>query len=246
MKETDLDNDTTRNSGKLTRVASAAILAVVLCAATYYWQRSGAIAAEQQAIGSLKAMRAIVVLDANRKHAESINLSTVPPPSFDDAIEHLAALHYARSVDLSRTKFNDAHCDAVSELKHIQSLVLTETPLTDQGIARLVPRLRDLEALYLVGTQVTPRSAKTLSDLPSLTILDLSRTSFDAGFDQIARLPRLEWLLLRENDLGSSDLMPLSQAKSLTRISLEGATVQPSSVDALRKAKTGLIIEAED
>ena len=233
-----------RQPARQSRRRAALLVACVLAAAIagYYWRNGQHNASEANAIQSLKQAGAIVVLGSKRKHADSANLSTVKPANFEAAMDNVARLYRLKSIDLSRTPLTEQHLDRVLALRNLGSVVLSGTEVGDMGVERLA-RLRKVEALYLVDTKITSRSADALARLKSLKILDLSRTSFNEGFDRLATLPNLEWLLLRAVDLGDARLAELTKSKSLSRLSLEAATVTAESLAVLRDAKPKFSID---
>ena len=227
----------TSQKGGLSRWTVLSVVGVVvLLSSGYFWQRNQANQAELAAIEALKSVRAIVVLDADRRFAQSVNLSTVPPEQFETAVERLSAMRHVEAVDLSRTSFQDGHIDAFRHLGSVKSLVLTDTQITDEASDKLADYLPKLESLLLAGTQVTSASLDNWVRLRSLKILDLSRTASTEGFERLASLPGLEWFLLREVDVAAGALMPLVTSESLQRLSLNGAAVDDQTLESLRDA----------
>ena len=180
-------------------------------------------------------------MDAARRHVSSVNLSTVSPDDYAAAMTSLRDLVWLESVDLSRTEFQDSDVEHLLPLARLKSANLNRTKISDASAPTLA-RIRSLEALYLVETQVTGAAAKQLAKIKSLKILDLSRTEFDSGFEAVARLPHLEWLLLREAELGECDLTPLVGSPSLRQLSLEGAQLTTESLTALLERKPDISI----
>lgn len=79
-------------------------------------------------------------------------------------------------LNLGHTQVTDAQLEHVAKLKKLRVLYLNNTPVSDEGLARL-SELSDLRWLSLVGTQVTDRAFMTIEKLNNLTSLFLYQTA---------------------------------------------------------------------
>ena len=102
-------------------------------------------------------------------------------PKFGD--DDLAALKPVSAqiviADLSRTAITDRSAPLLATMKHARVLRLTETKITDAGIASL-GGLDQLESLDLYGTAVTPACLKVAESLPKLRHLYAGATNIPA------------------------------------------------------------------
>jgi uncharacterized membrane protein len=102
-------------------------------------------------------------------------------PKFGD--DDLAALKPVSaqvvSANLSRTAITDRSAPVLAAMKHARVLRLTETKITDVGVASL-SSLDLLESLDLYGTAVTPACLKVAESLPKLRHLYAGATKIPA------------------------------------------------------------------
>ena len=89
------------------------------------------------------------------------------------------------SVDLSKIRATDADLEHVADLRQLQWLYLNGTEVTDRGLAHL-NRLDGLTLLHLADTQITDAGLEHLAGLDNLRTLHVSGTAVtDAGMEQL-------------------------------------------------------------
>lgn len=226
------------------RIVLPVAIAVGCIAAVSVWgvmrQRD---AQEKLAIGQLRGLGALVVLDGNRKHAASVNLSTVKrAEQLRQAVVALPSLHQLGALDASRTAISDEDLVVLGRVSSLSSLTLAQTDISDEGVHHLTG-LGGLEALYLMETRVTSDGLDKVAALKGLRMLDLSQNQIAGDLSALTQLPQLEWLLLRGTTLDQQALASLSGAPTLRRLSLEGAEYDPSHLDPLRASRDALQID---
>jgi hypothetical protein len=93
----------------------------------------------------------------------------------DEDLPHLARCPRLRRVVLDRTRLTGKTLDTLARLEHLEELVLTDSPVTDAGVARLAgaPKLRNLR---LGGTQLTDGCFPHLARLKALEAVSLNKT----------------------------------------------------------------------
>lgn len=79
-------------------------------------------------------------------------------------------------LNLGHTRVTDAQLEPVGKLKKLRVLYLNDTPVSDEGLARL-SGLTELRWMSLVGTRITDRSFSTLEAFDNLTSLFLYQTA---------------------------------------------------------------------
>jgi hypothetical protein len=221
----------------------AALVAATAGLIFWAWSSQQNRIAEDRAAKALEELGALVIMDGDRTHVASVNLSTLPSPeALDKAIEYLPALNYLNSLDASRTELDDKHLNTIVDMSSLNSLSLSETKITDEG-AQLLAVLGNLEALHLASTQVTGDVLSALGELESLRILDLSATKVAGNLAPLADLPQLEWLVLRDLMLDEDALQSLGASLSLRRLSLDGSKYPAASINMLKQALPALSID---
>ena len=123
--------------------ATAAVLAL-------WFRDSGQVnALELAAKSELTKLGALVVMDADRKHVNSVNLSTLKSPrTLDQAVELLRPLVSLGSLNAAGTMFQDAHARVVGQLASLQDLVLSHAAITDSAVENL-HSLSRLKSIHL-------------------------------------------------------------------------------------------------
>ena len=95
------------------------------------------------------------------------------------------------SVDFTLSRINDGALGHLQGLSQLRSLVLSDTPITGEGLEHL-RGLREIRALSLAGTRITDAGLTYLKALPQLESLDLGNTQIaDAGLAHLKPLARL-------------------------------------------------------
>lgn len=226
------------------RIAVAIGLAAIaggLAAWVYF--RGRATERELAAKVELDRLGALVVMDAQRKHVSSVNLSTLKSPeSLDHAIVLLPALTHLSSLHADNTALRDEHAIVVGQLVSLQNLVLSRTAITDLALESL-PRLSRLKSIHLADTAVTNACLPMLGRLRALTIIDLSGTKVTGNFAPLGNLANLNWLVARRLSLDAAAIAAVGECPSLSRLTLSETTCPPEALNELEKKKPNLTID---
>ena len=215
-------------------IAGCVLIALL---AWWLWRERQATARELAAKSALADLGALVVMDGDRKHIASLNLSTLSDAEkLDKALEHVPHLIHLSSFDASRTPIRDEQLKRVATLPGLEALTLTSTSISDAGLAHLAP-LKKLQALHLTGTKVSSSGLNALSSLEGLKVLDLSATAVSGNLDQLGSLPQLDWLVLRSLTLEDGALGELAGCEQLRRLSLDGSKYDQESLEKLRQSR---------
>lgn len=209
----------------------------------FAWQNSARHVAEKASRETLRSLGAIVVMDAERQHVTTVNLSTVNDvTAWKAAIHALGSLAWLKSLTITHVKLGEEELRIIGRLASLESLNLTDCQIVPEATRYLSP-LRQLQALYLVHTGVTNGCIPTLARLSNLRILDISQNDVTGQLSLLGRLTNLEWLLLRELQLTDDSLMHLATCTSLKRLSMEGTSCSDESLQKLQSQLPGAIVE---
>lgn len=224
-------------------IFALALIVTAISLAYWSWSNRQDLAAESVAAKTLQDLGAVVVMDGERRHVASVNLSTLQSPqSFAKAIQQLPSLTHITSLDASRTAISDEQLATVANLPKLNSLSLVSTAVTDDGV-RWLGRLRSLQSLYLTSTGITDRSLPVIAELDELRILDVSATQVTADLEPLVQLPQLEWLVLRKLSLEDGALPNLSGCQTLKRLSLDESKYSADSLTKLQRARPELSVD---
>lgn len=142
----------------------------------------------------------------------------------DQVIGALAAFPEIERLMLAKSAVTDEQL-AKLPLHHLKYLDLSDTKITDQGIAHLWP-LKKLEELDLSRTAVTNSGLKTLATLTNLRSIGLDETAIDdAGVAHLAQLPKLGALGLSKTEIGDAALKHLQDSTGIVMLGLHGTHV---------------------
>jgi internalin A len=174
----------------------------------------------------------------------------------DSGLAIVGGLPQLESLDIAYTQFTDNGLDALVPLTHLKHLALGRSKLTKSAleVLRLLPTL---ESLDLGGPHPGPDGYRStggspmeddlpaaISELKQLRLLNLSYSQIRAdglkilaALDQVSKLslvgcPRVEDRALAE----------LAKWKSLQYLDIQEAAVTAQGVEALEKAKPGIVI----
>jgi hypothetical protein len=198
---------------------------------------------ELAAKAELTKLGALLVMDADRAHVNSVNLSTLKSPdSIDRALALLPALVRIKSLNADGTQFRDEHADIVAKLDSLQDLVLSNTAVTDAAVEKLAT-LPALVTLYVVNTGVTSASMPAIARLQSLKILDISGTKITGDLAPLADLAELNWLLVRGLKLEPAALVAMADWPALSRLTLGDAQVPEDAVAELQRERPKIKID---
>lgn|GEM_PF-2179862 len=149
----------------------------------------------------------------------------------DAQLPALQLLDQLQMLDLSQTSISDQGIASLQAFKKLAVLIAPET-LSDQGL-NAVAALPHLTELTLDRTHVTNRGLPVLSQLPALERLDISATPItDKGMDALLQIPSLHRLILNSliTDAGAGILKTLP---SLTEIDISQTQIGSEGMKAL-------------
>ena len=110
---------------------------------------------------------------------------------------------------------------------------------SDVELKRLLPYARQIRALSLAGTEITPAAGASLAAMTGLITLDLSRTKIDDGtLSALVPLRRLESLNLYGTSVSDAALAKLTALPRLHRVYAWQTTVTPAAAVAFAKKQT--------
>ena len=224
-----------RRLGLLIGLALAATVVFLLASAN-----SSSLEREAEAASRLRGLGAIVVMDAQRRHVASVNLSLAK--DLAAALSELQVCSRIEALDLGGADPRPEDVQAISKLISLKSLTLNSTPVEDADIGTLTS-LRELESLQLGNTSITGVALAAIGRMPALKVLDLSRTSVDSGLAELAKPSGLEWIVLREVTLEPGALPELAGCRSLKTLTLQGSTYGEEDLRSLLATNSGIRVE---
>ncbi|MEO0000511.1 MAG: hypothetical protein RL766_557 [Bacteroidota bacterium] len=131
--------------------------------------------ADSGLIQSLINMEAVVRNDPNRINGLYINLVNIKKIT-PEIIQNLSGLkEQVIALKLNEIKLESDELQFLSELKHLNTLQLSGTNLTDAGLMQ-IKDLPDLQNLNLYGTQVTDQSLEVIGRLKNIRTINLWNT----------------------------------------------------------------------
>ena len=143
--------------------------------------------ADSGLIQSLISLEAVVRPDANRPNGLYINLVNIKKitPEITQSLSGLKEQVVALKLNEIRLESNELQF--LSELRHLTTLQLSGTSLTDAGLMQLKD-LPDLQQLNLYGTQVTDKSLEVIGRLKNIRTVNLWNTRMsDAAIRQFSK-----------------------------------------------------------
>lgn len=157
--------------------------------------------------------------------------------------EYLKAFTNLKILYLTNTPLTDAGLAHVKELTRLKKLFLSGTQVTDAGLAH-VAELTQLEVLFLGKTQVTDAGLVHLKGLANLKGLFLYQTRVtDAGLAHLAAMSSLEELGFRYTVLTDHGLVHLKTLTNLQQLDVRNTKVTPAGTAELKKLLPSLQVE---
>ncbi len=204
---------------------------------------------------------------AKLKYLTYIDLSK---SKVDDAgLKQIAKLAHLEVLKLTDTQITDAAVPSIIEIESLRELHIQGTAVTPVGLKPLA-RMRRLEflgyfkdgmndyagsvrqvaqifpamqKLWLAG-RVGAESIKPLKEFRELALLGCVANA-DA-LPEIAKLPRIDALILNDSTVGDADLEPLAHMKSLRSLQLNHTMISDAGLDILKKDKALRILSVKD
>jgi hypothetical protein len=196
-------------------------------------------AAEQEAVQQLRQRGALVMADLPGGHVSSVNF--LGKPIDDEALRHLAALHWVQSVDVSRTNIRDEQLRCLEPLGYLAALSASATHLTDEGMDEIA-RLGALEQLVITETRIGDDGLRRIARARNLVVLDLCHTRVtDAGVAALVGMPRLRQLVLDSDDITDAAIADLEKIPSLRQVELRGSRVTAEGQKRMERALQGFM-----
>ncbi len=152
----------------------------------------------------------------------------------DEHLKVLTGLKHLRTLELQVTSVTDANLWELKALTRLTKLRLGDTQVTDLGLKEL-KEFKQLVSLDLWHSQVTNRGLKDLKELPQLADLDLGGTQVtDVGLKELEGLPltRLNLMDTRVTDAGLKELKALAR---LTELDIRETRTTNSGVADLQR-----------
>lgn len=181
-----------------------------------------------------------------------------------DAVNRIVA------VNLRGSWINDGdEMTRLAELPHLETLDLSHTRITDEGLLRLkrAPKIRNLSLFYaewitdqgmtairdwkhlkrlnLRGARISDGTLELVGKITGLEALDIAHTSVtDNGLEHLITLVHLKELAMGRGRLTNKSLGILRMLPTLTSLDLSGARPAPPDMAGNRAAGPGIPEEA--
>lgn len=140
------------------------------------------------------------------------------------------------SVRLTNKPATDSDIQHLRAFKQLDVLFLDGTEVTDAGLVH-VAKLPKLSALSLYRTRITSAGLTHINNLPALASLRLEGTTIKGdGLAPLQRLPKLQYLYLNDMPLTDDDLATLQGLPLLRTLTLAGKQVTDASAAKLQSA----------
>ena len=105
--------------------------------------------------------------------------------SLDAIVEQLSAFGQLKNIDARGEPLDDDHLRIIGQLDSLIGLTVTETNVTDQGMAHLTG-LDNLINLTLYGTNVGNQGLAEIGKLKSVKILNIASTKISGDLSEIS------------------------------------------------------------
>ncbi|QDT40241.1 Leucine Rich repeats (2 copies) [Gimesia alba] len=157
--------------------------------------------------------------------SESIERDTDLPPSPFEVI----------IIDLNKCDVNDETLANILPLTSVRSLLLNSTKIADNSF-KVINQLKNLQHLYVAGTNVTGQGIAQLSDQLNLKALYVNnnRGIDDESIKYVVQYPQLTGVSLAETDITGRSLATLTSLKNLIRIQIHLTEIEDQSLDQLQ------------
>lgn len=151
-------------------------------------------------------------------------------PFTDDCLVGINRLRHLDTLRLAGTKITDAALEHLRGTR-LSSLSLARTSITDKGLAQL--KGLELNAITLDGTRLKGWGLASLVGMP-LVSLNADPTQLDdAALETISRITTLETLMLSSPNITDQGLARLARLQGLSRLSIAGPRITSRNVEQL-------------
>ena len=136
-------------------------------------------------------------------------------------------------ITLSKEDIPEEEFDRLSGLTSLETVSLTDCPLTDMALANLRDS-RQLMSLTLGNTQVTDDGLAILDDFPRLKVLNMPSGITDKGFVHVLKCQQLEQLGGTFRSIRVQSLNRLPELDQLQTLYIYGVDASSTAADASR------------
>jgi hypothetical protein len=137
------------------------------------------------------------------------------------------------TVNLTGTSATDADMGLIGKLRHVGTLSLHGTEVSDAGLREL-RYIAELRYFGLAATKVTDDGLQCLARCKRLQDLNLEKTPVgDEGMDHIAGLDDLSYLSLARTKVTSRGLLRIAGLPKLQQLCIDDTAVDDGAVEAL-------------
>ncbi|MCU1330496.1 MAG: inlA 3, partial [Bryobacterales bacterium] len=159
----------------------------------------------------------------------------------DTDLRHLTELPDLQTLDLSLTHITDQGMLEIKSLPGITDLSLYFAEyVTDEGLSA-IKDWKKLRRLNLRGTKIGDTALEHISGIKALESLNVSSTLMtDVGLERLTQLPNLRELTMGGNELGDAGLQALRQMPKLVYLDLSGRQGTDKNVWTLAMSEAGL------
>lgn len=127
-------------------------------------------------------------------------------------------------------------CKQLGQLKNVQKIWFTGSPVTDDGVKELIPLANTLTLLDLNGSKITSESLKSLSQLKNLTSLAITDTAIsDDNLKELQNLKKLTHLYLSRTKITDACYDDVAGIKSLKELYVVECRLPKDAVAELKK-----------
>jgi hypothetical protein len=141
-----------------------------------------------------------------------------------------------KDIDLEEVLGVDAYLPYLSRFPNLETLALSESGVTDDGL-RALPVLARLKGIYLYGTSITDEGAAALGRMPTLEVVFVNKTGItDEGVRRLAEsLPRLRVLSLIATTTTDAAVPWLARLPRIQELHLDMTSVSREGLETLRQ-----------
>jgi hypothetical protein len=167
---------------------------------------------------------------------KELNLAKLQDALTDTALAKLKGLNSLRSLNLSDSSVTDKGMALVAaQFPQLETLTLNHDRITDSGLTELT-KLKSLKTLELRHTQISDAGLKTIAKIVSLTKLTLDETKItDAGLTYLQSMPALEVLWLSRDHVTKNSVKALLHLPRLKLVNLMETDMDKESALSLVK-----------
>lgn len=138
-------------------------------------------------------------------------------------------MQYARAIPVEV-------CKQLAELKSVQKIWFTGSPLTDAGVKELIPLGKTLQFIDLNGTKITSESLKHVAQMPNLYSLAVTDSAVgNENLKELQSLKKLTHLYLSRTKITADCFDDLATLKGIKEIYLVETKLKKEEVEELRK-----------